>query len=154
MALQRMICCQNFLHNLHMYYVDTKRERSFNEFESLLARLHHLHKGAKQNKLDQKSYLRYADEIDETYEIDEIDRTYICEIVWMSWVTCVQATPSAQRARAEEKWRNCSRNFISMQRRSLLAALSFFFPTLEIHSPDDAVNTLHVLTSSQSSKQR
>ena len=41
-----------------------------------MVELHHLQQGTKQ-KLDQKFHLRYADEIDETYEIDEIDRTYM-----------------------------------------------------------------------------
>ena len=48
--------------------------KKFELVGSLLARLNHLHKKTKVNKLHHKFHLKYEDEID---GIGEIDRTYV-----------------------------------------------------------------------------
>ena len=58
-------------------------------------------------------------------------------MIKFEWVESLLAPPAAREAGLEEqKWTDCTRNFIPMQLRSFFIAISACFLTSDIHSSD------------------
>ena len=98
-----------------------------------------LTKNAKEAENRQQKWWNYTPEGLETLSVSKskMENRWNEHMIKFEWVESLLAPPAAREAGLEEqKWTDCTRNFIPMQLRSFFIAISACFLTSDIHSSD------------------